>query len=220
MSNRNPVGLDTLRNNKKAFYVVGFIFGALIAFVMGLAGVGLAASADKTSGQIGGGFLAAIGIGGGIYLAILAYNELTSRKNEKKCSPDLFNVYSNVKIPEKYIASDAEYDTDIDISEYEAGRKVQTKGYGGVFLKSNTVVSSVGGNFDAVYIPGDAKAVVLKSTPPYTSSTNKDFYDRLYVIKKGLYKINVKLESNRSPIPPSSPLPSDFIVCYNPISDE
>jgi hypothetical protein len=220
MSNRNPVSITTLKNNKKAAYVVGFVFGSLIAFVMGLAGVGLAASAEKSSGQIGGAILAAIGIAGGIYMAILAHDELTARKNEKRCSPDLFNVYENVQIPEKYIAADAEYEVELDVPEYETGRKVQTKGYGGVFLKSNTAAtstgSSTGSNWDAIFIPGDAKAVVVKGN--YTTA-GKDKADRLYVMKKGVNKIIVKdTDRNKSPLPPKSPLPEGY-VCPNPIEE-
>ena len=224
MSNRNPVSIDTLRNNKKATLVVGLIFGALIAFVMGLAGVGLAATGEKASSQIGGGFLAAIGISGGIYLSMMANDELTSRRNMIKCLRDNFNVYENVQIPAKYVASDAEYEIEIDVPEYETGRKVQNKGYGGVFLRSNNATESVGGNFDAIFIPGDAKAVVLKEKPPYiptataaTKSATVDFADRLYVVKKGVNKISVRWENDKSPIPPSSPI--SFVVCPDPVVD-
>lgn len=215
MSNRNPANLDTLRNNKKAFYVVGFIFGALIAFVMGLAGIGLAATGDKTSSQIGGGFLAAIGVGGGIYLSILAHAELTSRKNMKKCIGDDFIVYTNVKIPAKYIASDAEYDVELDVPEYETGRKVQQEGYGGVFLTSNTAPESVNG-YDAIFIPGDAKAVVLDVPPAATKPAgDKTYADRLYVMRKGVNKVQVRDKTTKSPIPATSPRPLD--VCPEPV---
>ncbi len=209
MSNRNPVSIGTLRNNKKAALVVGLIFGALIAFVMGLAGIGLAATGEKTSSQVGGGFLAAIGIGGGIYLAIMANDELTSRRNMIKCLGDNFNVYTDIKIPSKYTASDAEYDVELDVPEYETGRKVQTKGYGGVFLTSNTAAESVNG-WDAIFIPGDAKAVVIDPT-----DTTARVANRLYVNKKGINKIDVKNKTTRSPIPVASPRPLD--VCPEPI---
>ncbi len=217
----NPVNLTTLRNNKRIFYIVGFVFGALIAFVMGLAGIGIAAKADsstETSKIIGGAVMACAGIGGGIYLSFLAYNETTDRKNEIKCNPDDLNIYYRVKIPNKFIKNDAEYDTDIDISDFEAGRKVQQKNYGGVFLKSNNAPLSVGGNYDAIYIPGDAKAVILDSIPPYTSTTQKDFYDRLYVQRKGLYKVKV-IDATKSPIPYASPI-IEGDVCLNPVDEE
>jgi hypothetical protein len=225
MSNRNPRNFETLKNNKKIFNVVGFIFGALIAFVAGLAGIGMMFSAEKSSGKIGGGFLAAIGIGGGIYLSILADNELTTPKNEKKCKSDEFNIYENVKIPAKYISADEDYEIELDVPEYETGRKVQVKGYGGVFLKSNLATESVGGNFDAIFIPAGAKAVVLKDLPPYMSTATadtkyktKDFYDRLYVMRRGTNKVTVKLESSKSPIPAMSTIPTT--VCYDPVESD
>jgi hypothetical protein len=222
MSNRNPRNFETLKNNKKIFYVVGFIFGALIAFVAGLAGIGMMFSPEKSSGKIGGGFLAAIGIGGGIYLSILADNELTTPKNEKKCKPDVFRVYENVKIPAKYISGDEDYEIQLDVPEYETGRKVQVEGYGGVFLKANVAAESSGGNFDAVFIPGNQKAVVLQTAPPYApttpKATTKDFYDRLYVVRRGNNRVVVKLESTKSPIPETSPIPS--FVCFDPVESD
>jgi hypothetical protein len=149
-------------------------------------------------------------------MAILAHSELTDRKNEKKCSPELFNVYTNVKIPDKYVADDAEYDVELDVPEYETGRKVQTKGYGGVFLKSNTAPTSTGDNWDAIFIPGDAKAVLVEGN--YTTA-GKQKADRLYVMKKGPNQIKVRdVKNNKSPLPPVSPMPTD--VCPNPISEE
>ena len=212
MSNRNPRNFETLKNNKKIFYVVGFIFGALIAFVAGLAGIGMSAGAEagQSGKAIGGIILACIGIGGGIYMAILADNELTSRRNEIKCLGDNFLVYTNVKIPKKYTASDAEYDVEVDVSEYETGRKVQTKGYGGVFLTANTNVDSSGGNYDVIYIPGDAKAVVIDST-----LTDAKIANRLYVMRKGVNRVEVRDKATKSPIPATSPRPQD--VCPEPV---
>lgn len=218
MSNRNPVNLTTLRNNKKIFYIVGFIFGAIISVVMGLAGLGMAAGAGQgETGKVGGGLaLAGVGISGGVYLAILAYNELTSRKNEVKCIPEDFQIYTNVKIPSKYLASDAEYDVELDVPEYETARKVQQEEYGGVFLTANNAPESVGGNFDAIFIPGDAKGVTLE-VPPAASKPpgDKTYADRLYVMRKGLYKVQVK-DKTKSPIPGLSPVPANF-VCPEPV---
>lgn len=204
----NDVSLDTLKNNKEKTKVIMYFIISLILIALGAA----VASTGTTAALVAGTFA----FGGGGYLVYLAYELLVDPKNERKCKAGYFTqIFTNMLVPKAYIDGDVAVDVDLDIDEKSAVSKAQFDGYGGVFLVSNIEATSIGGNFDAYYIPGNAKAVLTKSSSKVsgkvTDSTGRTVADKLYIkadIKTGVRVLAKTDDANKleitSPIPPST----------------
>ena len=161
----NDISLDTLQNNKKKTQVIMYMLIALIMIALGATFMGT----GTTAALIAGG----IGIVAGGYFGYTGYNILIDPKNERRCKQGYFTqVYSNMRVPKKWVSGDVSIDTDIDMSEEDIITKAQFNGYGGVFLVSNISGDSVGGNYDAYYVPGDIKSVLTRQLTNLTTVGN------------------------------------------------
>lgn len=176
----NDISYETLKNNKLKSQVILYAVIALMCIAVGAAIAGTGSSA----GMIAGGLLAA---GGGFYFGKMSYDILVDVKNERRCKQSYFTqIYKNMKVPTSWVNGDTAVDTDTDLDELTIITKAQFEGYGGVFLVSNTSTDSVGDNYDAYYIPGNAKAVLTKKLTPLTGQKrNRDSSDN--VIAEKLY---------------------------------
>lgn len=149
----NDVSLETLKNNKEKTKIIVYLMIGLILIALGatFAGTG------TTAALIGG----ALAVIGGGYMMYMGYDMLIDTKYERRCKQGYFTqVYSNMKVPKKWVDGDVAVDTDVDMSEEDIITKAQFEGYGGVFLVSNNAADSIGGNYDAYYIPGNVKSIL------------------------------------------------------------
>lgn len=176
----NDISLETLQNNKEKTKVIMYMMIGLILIALGatFAGTG-------TTPALIGGLLA---VAGGGYMAYMGYDMLVDPKNERKCKAGYFEqVFTNVTVPQAWIDGDVAVDIDLDIDEKTAVSKAQFNGYGGVFLVSNIASESTGGNFDAYYVPGNAKAVLTKPASSAATATsvldanNRTIASKLYI---------------------------------------
>lgn len=198
----NDVSLETFKNNKQKTYVIGYILMGLMIMAIAAAGA-----------SNGGVFLAfgIAGILGGAYLMYMGYETLVDPRNERRCDTRDLLRYANMEIPANYLNGDAGVDTEIDTDERTILMKVIYSGYGGVYLRSNNAGESIGGNFDAWYIPGNAKATLTEKLGDLLTESQvlalPNGAHRLYVMNKGDYRVEVKDRSDKTRLYGLSPSP-------------
>lgn len=205
----NDLSLDTLKNNKMKTQVIMYLMISLIMIALGatFAGTG------TTAALIGG----VLAIFGGGYMGYLGYDMLVDPKNERKCKAGYFEqIFTNVTVPQAWIDGDVAIDIELDIDEATAVTNAQFNGYGGVFLVSNIAAESVGGTYDAYYVPGNARAVLTKPSTKVsgkvTDSTNRTVADKLYIRAgpKTNVRVVAKTDDNSKTEIKSSPFPLPF----------
>jgi hypothetical protein len=200
--------IGTFTNNKNKNNVIMYAIIGLVLIALG----GVLLGSGSTPGMLGGG----ISIAMGAFFVYRSFSVLTDPANQRKCKSGYFTqIFTNMKVPPKWISGDVAVDLDLDVDEITAITKAQYDGYGGVFLVSNVSSDSIGGNYDAYYIPGNTKTILSSKVDP-VNNPNKFTYGKLYVGADIKTNVRVTVKTDESDVSQRK----DVIITGTPTSSQ
>lgn len=132
-------------------------------------------------------------IGTGIF-GKKGYDLVVDPKNQKKANLLFWNSFDCVKIPDNYLSEDTDIPIELDVLKENALIKAEYDKYSGVYLRSNLSSDSVGGNFDAFYIPENIKVVKPDSYRLRDTDSGFDWKLKgtIYTVKLGADRVVVR----------------------------